>query len=87
MLADVQVLRERPYRFLFLSQTVSLLGSAIAPIALAFAILDQPGGSASELGFVLAARALSQVIFVLAGGVLADRLPRGGSSGPARGSG
>ena len=76
MLADFQVLRERPYRLLFVSQTISLLGTAIAPIALAFAVLDAPGGSASELGFILAARALSQVVFVLAGGVLADRLPR-----------
>ena len=62
----------------FLSQTISLLGTAIAPIALAFAVLDAPGGSASELGFILAARALSQVVFVLAGGVLADRLPGSG---------
>jgi hypothetical protein len=76
LLADFRVLRERPFRLLFLSQTVSLLGTAIAPIALAFAVLDEPGGSASKLGYVLAARALSQVIFILAGGVLADRLPR-----------
>jgi MFS family permease len=76
LLADFRVLRQRPFRLLFLSETVSLLGSAIAPIALAFAILDEPGGSASQLGFVLAARSLSQVLFILAGGVLADRLPR-----------
>jgi hypothetical protein len=68
--------RLRPFRNLFASQAISLLGSAIAPVALAFAILDSRGGSASELGFVLAARSLGQVTFLLLGGVLADRLPR-----------
>jgi len=76
VLADFSVLRLRSYRYLFLSQTISLLGSAIAPVALAFAVLDERGGSASALGFVLAARALGQVVFLLLGGVLADRLPR-----------
>lgn len=61
---------------MFLAQTVSLLGSAIAPIALAFAILGQHGGSATNLGIVLAARSLGQIAFLLFGGVLADRLPR-----------
>ena len=76
MLADLRVLRLRSFRNLFASQAISLLGSAIAPVALAFAILDSHGGSASELGFVLAARSLGQVTFLLLGGVLADRLPR-----------
>jgi MFS family permease len=76
VLGDLRVLRQRPYRLLLTAQTISLLGSAIAPVALAFAILDRPGGSASELGIVLAARSLGQVIFLLAGGVLADRMPR-----------
>jgi predicted MFS family arabinose efflux permease len=76
VLADLQVLRLRPYRLLLSAQTVSLLGSAIAPVALAFAVLGQPGGSATQLGLVLAARSLAQVVFLLAGGVLADRLPR-----------
>jgi MFS family permease len=44
-------------------------------VALAFAVLDL-GGSASDLGLVFAARTVSSVAFVLAGGVWADRLPR-----------
>ena len=51
-----------------------MLGNAIAPIALAFAVLDLTG-SATDLGLVLAART-SRVVFLLFGGVLADRLPR-----------
>jgi MFS family permease len=44
-------------------------------VALAFAVLEL-GGSASDLGLVFAARTVSSVAFVLAGGVWADRLPR-----------
>ena len=68
-------LAEREFRLLFAGEVVSLAGSAIAPIALAFAILDVTG-SASDLGIVLAAAWLPQVAFVLIGGVIADRLPR-----------
>jgi MFS family permease len=44
-------------------------------IALAFAVL-RIGGSATELGLVLAAGVVSRVAFLLVGGVWADRLPR-----------
>ena len=48
-------LREREFRLLFAGRTISLLGSAIAPVALAFAVLDLTG-STTALGLVLAAR-------------------------------
>src|SRR5437764_9169281 len=44
-------------------------------VALAFAVLDVTG-SVADLGFVFAARSLPLVVFLLAGGVFADRLPR-----------
>jgi MFS family permease len=47
----------------------------MAPIALAFAVLELTG-SKTDLGLVLAAQALPQVIFLLVGGVWSDRLPR-----------
>jgi MFS family permease len=47
----------------------------MAPIALAFAVLDLTG-SASDLGWVLAAAWIPQIVFILVGGVWADRLPR-----------
>ena len=68
-------LREREFRLLFAGRVVSYVGNAIAPIAIAFAVLDITG-SKSDLGLVLAARSLPQVIFLLAGGIWADRLPR-----------
>ncbi|MEP6978839.1 MAG: MFS transporter [Thermoleophilia bacterium] len=67
--------RESQFRLLFLGRTVSFLGNAVAPVALAFAVLDLTG-SKSDLGLLLAARSLPQVFFVLVGGALSDRLPR-----------
>jgi MFS family permease len=68
-------LREREFRLLFGARVTSFLGNAMAPVALAFAVLDLTG-SKSDLGFVLAARQGAQVAFLLVGGVWADRLPR-----------
>ncbi len=68
-------LRERSFRFLFLGRTTSFIGNAFANVALAFAVLDLTGSKA-DLGFVLAARSLPQVLFLLVGGIWADRLPR-----------
>jgi hypothetical protein len=68
-------LREREFRLLFSGQSVSLIGDNIAPIALAFAVLDA-GGSATAVGVVYAANILARVAFMLVGGVWADRLSR-----------
>jgi predicted MFS family arabinose efflux permease len=67
--------RLRDFRLLFAGELISLLGTAVAPIALAFAVLDLTG-SATDLGYVLAAGWAPQVVFILVGGVLGDRLPR-----------
>ena len=64
-----------PFRWLFLGRFASFLGSGIAPIALAFAVLDLTD-SAIALGLVLACRALPQAVLTIFGGVLADRWPR-----------
>ncbi|MFF5095868.1 MULTISPECIES: MFS transporter [Actinosynnema] len=53
----------------------SLAGSAMAPVALAFAVLDS-GGSATDLGIVAACGVVAVVGCLLGGGVAADRLPR-----------
>lgn len=67
------VLREPDYRRLFLGRTTSLIGDGMAPVALAFAVLDLTG-SATDLGIVLAGHSLVITAFVLVGGVWADRL-------------
>jgi MFS family permease len=53
----------------------SALGDALVQTALIFAILHV-GGSASDIGAVLAVKTVAQVAFLLAGGVWADRLRR-----------
>jgi MFS family permease len=77
MLADLPFgpLAERDFRLLFLGRTISLFGTAFAPIALAFAVVTLTG-SPSDLGLVLSAYMLAHLVFLLAGGVWADRLPR-----------
>ncbi len=65
----------RQFRLLFLGRTTSFIGNAFASVALAFAVLDLTGSKA-DLGYVLAARSIPQVIFLLVGGIWADRLPR-----------
>jgi predicted MFS family arabinose efflux permease len=73
---DFGVLRDRSFLRVYLARTTSVLGNGIAPIALAFAVLAMPGGSALKLGLVLLVRQLAQIVFLLLGGVIADRLPR-----------
>jgi MFS family permease len=60
---------------LFAGRAVSSFGDRLVPVALAFAVLHLTG-SASDLGIVLAAQSVPLVLFVLLGGVWADRLPR-----------
>jgi MFS family permease len=52
-----------------------MLGDGMVAPALAFAILNLTG-HVSDLGLVLAAGTAAQVLFMLAGGVIADWLPR-----------
>ena len=68
-------LRERNFRAFFFGQAISLLGTGMVGVALSFAVLDLTG-SVSDLGFVFAARTTPLVVFLLVGGVFADRLPR-----------
>ncbi|MEU3937166.1 MFS transporter [Streptomyces sp. NPDC029044] len=76
MSAALAPLRHRTFRHLFIGTTANLLGSGVATIALAFAVLDATG-SVGSLGLVVGAHSLTSILFLLYGGVLADRLPRG----------
>ncbi len=69
------VFRGRNFRLVFAAQAISALGTTLVPVALSFAVLDLTG-SASDLGFVLGSGALALIVFMLAGGVIADRVPR-----------
>ena len=54
---------------------MNLSGTMMAGVALAFAVLEV-SDSAQALGYVLAASSIPLVVFLLVGGVVADRLPR-----------
>ncbi len=68
-------LRERNFAWFYAARVVNTAGSMMAGVALAFAILDI-SDSASALGKVLAARTIPMVVFLLFGGVIADRISR-----------
>ncbi len=69
------VLRHRAFRALTLGRSLTFFGNSMAPVVLAFAVLDL-GGSAVDVGLVVGARSVSSVLLLLFGGLLADRLPR-----------
>jgi MFS family permease len=72
---SLAVLRLRDFRLVFGAFAVSVLGDRMVVIALAFAVLHL-GGSASDIGIVLAARTVPLVGALLIGGVVADRTSR-----------
>ena len=69
-------LRSAGFRWFFVGRSISTLGSVMAPVALAFAVLHIDP-SPMALGQVLAARSVPLVLLLLLGGVVADRLSRG----------
>jgi MFS family permease len=69
-------LRHRPFRWFFAAQTVNVLGTTMVSVALAFAVLEVDD-SPTALGVVLAANSIPMIVFLLLGGVLADRVDRG----------
>jgi MFS family permease len=67
-------LQHKQLRIMISARLASALGNSIAPIALAFAVLDLTG-STLYLGEILAARTIPLLLFVLFGGAVADRIP------------
>jgi len=68
-------LRERDFRLLWSGQAISAVGDRIYPVAIALKVLEG-GGSATDLGLVLGAFEVAFVVFLLVGGVVADRVRR-----------
>ncbi|MFZ2504204.1 MAG: MFS transporter [Nocardioides sp.] len=74
--ASLRPLREPNFAWFFAAQSVNTLGTMMAPVALAFAVLDLTD-SPTALGQVLAARTVPMIALLLYGGVISDRFPRG----------
>jgi len=69
------LLSNRNFTLLLAARSISYLGTYLAPIAVAFAVLDLTG-SASDTGIAFACWTLAQVSTLIFGGIVADRLPR-----------
>jgi MFS family permease len=68
-------LQSRNFRLLVACNVISVAGAAVSFVALPFAVL-KIGGSASDVGYVATAKLVPLIVFLLLGGVVADRLPR-----------
>ena len=68
--------RDQQFVLLACARIISVLGNGFARVALAFAVLALPGAGAGRLSLVLACQALPQLVFILVGGVIADRVSR-----------
>ena len=77
MLADLKKLWLIPaFRTLLIARIISNVGNGLGPIALAFGVLSLEGATPTSLSIVMAAQLGPMVVFMLFGGVLADRYPR-----------
>ncbi len=68
-------LKCRPFALLWIGQTISRLGDSVYLIALSWWILEKTG-SAAAMAAVPTLTLLPRLVFLLIGGVMADRLPR-----------
>ncbi|MBS2531515.1 MFS transporter [Catenulispora sp. NF23] len=68
-------LAHKTFRRQFTAQAVSMTGTALAPVAMTFGVLNVTG-SAAALSLVLASYSAPQLALMVVGGVWADRLPR-----------
>ena len=73
--AGLALLREHDVSRLFVAYLVTYTGTAMAPIAMAFGVLELTG-STRDTGLVIAVPTAASVAVLLVGGVLADRTSR-----------
>lgn len=75
VIGSFAALGSRNFRWFFLARAITMVTGSMSSIALAFAVLQIDNDPVS-LSFVLTAFTLANIVFVLFGGVVADRLPR-----------
>ena len=72
----MEIIALKHVRKLLAARLISNFGNGLAPIALAFGVLDLPGATAKTLSIVVFAQMFPMVAFMLIGGVIADRFPK-----------
>lgn len=75
MTRGLAAMGDRNFRWFFLARAITMITGSMSAIALAFAVLEIDNDPAA-LSYVLAAFTIANIVFVLFGGVVADRLPR-----------
>ncbi|MEV7631519.1 MFS transporter [Microbacterium sp. NPDC089318] len=75
MSRGLAAMTDRNFRWFFLARAITMVTGSMSSIALAFAVLEIDNDPLS-LSIVLTAFTLANIVFVLFGGVVADRLPR-----------
>ncbi|WP_309064678.1 MFS transporter [Microbacterium sp.] len=75
MIRALGAMDDRNFRWFFLARAITMITGSMSAISLAFAVLEIDNDPAS-LSYVLTAFTVANVVFVLFGGVVADRLPR-----------
>jgi MFS family permease len=70
----VPVLAIRDFRLLLADRIIAPGSFAFSIVGVSFAVLDETHGSTSVLSYVLAAQIAPSIVFVLFGGVIADRV-------------
>ncbi len=68
------VLAIRDFRLLLADRVLAPMSYAFSLVGVSFAVLNQTHGSTAKLSYVLAAQIAPSLIFVLVGGVIADRI-------------
>jgi len=68
------VLAVRDFRLLLADRVLAPMSFAFSLVGVSFAVLGQTHGSTAKLSYVLAAQIAPSLIFVLVGGVIADRI-------------
>lgn len=71
----LSALRSRDFRLLWLSQSASMIGDGLVIVAIGL-FVTRLTGDPGDVGLVLAGYSIPLVLFLLVGGVFADRLPR-----------
>ncbi|MBO9626586.1 MAG: MFS transporter [Microbacterium sp.] len=75
MMRGLAAMQDRGFRWFFLARAITMIAGSMSSIALAFAVLGIDNAP-EALAIVLTVFTLSNVVFLIFGGVVADRLPR-----------
>jgi predicted MFS family arabinose efflux permease len=72
-MSRLALLRDPGFARVFAARSISAFGTGMTPVAVPFAVLEDLGGTPRQVGTVVAAGALAQILVQLFAGALADR--------------